>query len=79
MKEGCLFVLFVVTLKIPKPCHPCCAFVTVGKPLTSRGVRSWLHNVSTCGEKIIEYSTFNSKLEIINYLIVLLVLLESLQ
>jgi hypothetical protein len=67
MKEGCLFVLF------------CCALGTIGKPLTSRGAPSWFHNVLTCGEKIIEYWTFNSKLKIKNYLIALLVLLEGLQ
>jgi hypothetical protein len=79
MREGWLFVLFVVTLNFLKPCYPCYAFGTVGKPLTSRGAPSWLHNVSTCGEEIIEYSTFNSKPKIINYLIALLVFLESFQ
>jgi hypothetical protein len=55
MKEGCLFVLFVVTLKFPKTWCPWCALGVVQKPLTSKGASSWLHNVLTCGEKNIEY------------------------
>jgi len=55
MKKGCLFVLFIVTLKFPKIWCPCCGLGMVRKPLTSRGASSWLHNVLTHGEKISEY------------------------
>ncbi len=47
MQERCLFVCHVEISQTTMP------FVTIGKPLMSRGKLSWFHNVLTYGDKFV--------------------------
>jgi hypothetical protein len=56
MKEGCLFVLFVTSLRSPKPQQPrAMLFVLLETLLMSSGALSWCHNVLTYGGEVIKY------------------------
>jgi hypothetical protein len=56
MKEDQLFVCNVPHVSdLPNHNASSCAFGIVGKPLMSKGARSWFHNVLSYGEKLIEY------------------------
>jgi hypothetical protein len=51
--EGCLFVCDIEIAQNHDA--PLCTFVIIGKPLMIKGSLNWFHNVSTYGEKVIEY------------------------
>jgi len=56
MKEGCLFVLFVMLLRSPKPLqHRAMLFVLLESPLMSWGALSWFYNVLTYSGEVIKY------------------------
>jgi hypothetical protein len=57
MKEGSLFVLFVLMRSI-KPSD--CVLVLFQKLLSRRGASACFHGVWTCGVEVLEYSMISS-------------------
>jgi hypothetical protein len=55
MKEGCLFVLFVMLRDLPNHGASCHTLGIIGKKCSmSRSAYYWFHNVSTYGGEVIE-------------------------
>jgi hypothetical protein len=54
MKEGCLFVLFVMLRDLPNHGASCHTLGIIGKCSMSRSAYYWFHNVSTYGGEVIE-------------------------
>jgi hypothetical protein len=57
MKEGCLFVLFVLMRSI-EPSY--CVLVLFQNLLRRRGASACFHGVWTCGVEVLEYSMISS-------------------
>jgi hypothetical protein len=57
MKEGCLFVLFVLMRSI-EPSY--CVLVLFQNLLRMRGASACFHGVWTCGVEVLEYSMISS-------------------
>jgi len=56
MKEGCLFVLFVLMRSTAPGCFRSLVLGVFGKVWTRRrSAWDWFHDVWTCGTKVLEY------------------------
>jgi hypothetical protein len=55
MKEGCLFVLFVLLRSTQLGDASDCVLGLFGKLWTRRGALAWFHGIWTCGAKVLEY------------------------
>jgi hypothetical protein len=55
MKEGCLFVLFVLMRSTQLGDASDCVLGFFGKLSMRRGALAWFHGVWTCGAKVLEY------------------------